>query len=413
MGKLYRIFAGAVAALTIGAMAPALYFQEQLPDRFSVHAGQELSLPSAYELVTFSSENFSTETEQAVVSAASSTYKGELRLLGLVKIKDVTVQVVEEQEVGLCGVPFGIKMSCDGVLVVGTGSVQCSSGSVSPAKEAGIAEGDRILSINGQTALSNSLIAQIVRQSQGAPLTVLAARGSDKADTAAEEAETFETTVIPALSSTDGDYHIGLWVRDSSAGIGTMTFCDPVSGEFGGLGHAICDVDTGQLMPLSQGEIVHASITGLRQGLPGKPGELQGTFSSSETWGLLYDNRRSGVYGQFARDWDDFPLISTAHSQEVETGPAKILCCISGSTPSYYDAVIERIQSYDDPKGRNLLIRITDKELLSQTGGIVQGMSGSPIIQNGKLVAAVTHVLVNDPTTGYGIFIENMLDAAA
>ncbi len=402
--KRYRFFATATAALTLALMGPTLYLQGILPDRFTVHAGQELSLPAPYELVQCST----VKGDSAVSSSTSPrSYSTELKLLGVVKIKDVSVRIMDEQEVAICGVPFGIKMSTDGVLVVGTGAIQCSSGSVNPAKQAGIIEGDRLLSINGQTTLSNSLIAQLVRQSQGAPLTILVAREKE------EQVQTFQTVVTPVLSLTDGEYHIGLWVRDSSAGIGTLTFCDPATGEFGGLGHAICDVDTGQLMPLAQGEVVRASITGLRQGLPGQPGELQGTFSHSESWGFLRDNCSSGVYGQFSTDWNDFPLISTAHAQEVVQGPALLLCTTSGNSPRYYDVEIERIQSYDDPKGRNLVLHITDPELLAQTGGIVQGMSGSPIVQNGKLIGAVTHVFVGDPTRGYGIFIDNMLEAAA
>ncbi len=397
--QVYRILAGTVSALVLTVMAPTLYYQESLPDRFTVHSGQELELSTAHELV----HCVRSEGNSAVYSNTNSSYSSELKLLGVIKIKDVSVRVMEEQEVAICGVPFGIKMSTDGVLVVGTGAIQCSSGSVNPAKQAGIIEGDRILSINGQTALSNSLIAQLVRQSKGAPLTVMVAR----------EKTQFQTIVTPVLSLTDGEYHIGLWVRDSSAGIGTLTFCDPTTGEFGGLGHAICDVDTGQLMPLAQGEVVKASITGLRQGLPGQPGELQGTFCSSDSWGLLRENRSSGVYGQFSEDWSDFPLISTAHAQEVVTGPAKLLCTISGSTARYYDVEIEHIKSYDDPSGRNIIIHITDPDLLSQTGGIVQGMSGSPLVQNNKLVGAVTHVFVGDPTRGYGIFIDNMLEAVA
>ncbi len=395
--QIYRFFAGALSAVIVGTMAPALYLQETLPDRFTVAAGEELQLAPPYIHCDSSGEN-----SISVSSTVSDDHSAELKLFGIIKIKDVAVRVAKQQEVALCGVPFGIKMTTNGVMVVGTGSIQTADGMVNPAKLAGIREGDLLLSINGHSVLSNSLISQLVRQSAGKPLTLRYQRE-----------ETVTTTVItPALSVSDQQYHIGLWVRDSSAGIGTLTYCDPVTGEFAGLGHAICDVDTGQIMPLYQGEVVKASITGLSVGLPGQPGELQGTFHNHGNWGIILQNCSSGVYGQFLSDWQNFPLISTAFAQEVESGPAQLLCTISGSVPQYYDVEIERIHSYDDKSGRNFVLHITDPDLLEQSGGILQGMSGSPIIQDGKLVGAVTHVFVSDPTRGYGIFIENMLEVA-
>ncbi len=401
MRQFYRFFAAALSVAVISGMAPALYLQEALPDHFTIAVGEELQLAPQYQYVSCHSRQ--QEAALQVSGTGSTDYSTELKLFGLIKIKDAEVRVVEPQEVAICGVPFGIKMTTDGVMVVGTGSIQTKNGMVSPARSAGIQEGDLLLSLNGHSALSNSIIAQLVRQSAGAPLTLCYQRSE----------ETFTTVVTPALSITDNQYHIGLWVRDSSAGIGTLTFCDPISGEFAGLGHAICDVDTGQLMPLSQGEVVRASITGLAVGLPGQPGELQGTFCGEQNWGVIEQNCGSGIYGHFFNDWQSFPLISTAHAQEIEIAPAKLLCTISGMEPQYYDVEIERIHSYDDSSGRNFIVHITDPELLEQTGGILQGMSGSPLVQNGKLIGAVTHVFIQDPSRGYGIFIENMLDAAA
>ena len=400
MRQFYRFFAGVLSAAIVGGMAPALYLQETLPNCFTVAAGEELQLAPQYQYVSCHSSQ--QNSALSVSSTGNREYSTELKLFGLIKIKDASVRVVEPQEVAICGVPFGIKMTTEGVMVVGTGSVQTDAGMVSPARTAGIQEGDLLLSINGHTALSNSIIAQLVRQSAGAPLTLRYQRSE----------EIFTTLVTPALSITDGQYHIGLWVRDSSAGIGTLTFCDPISGEFAGLGHAVCDVDTGQLMPLSPGEVVHASITGLAVGLPGQPGELQGTFCGEQNWGIIEQNCSSGIYGQFFDDWQGFPLISTAHAQEVETGPARLLCTISGTEPQYYDVEIERIHSYEDSSGRNFIVHITDPQLLEQTGGILQGMSGSPLVQNNKLIGAVTHVFIQDPSRGYGIFVENMLEAA-
>ena len=396
--QFYRFVAAALSAVIVGTMAPALYWQETLPDRFTIAAGEELQLAPQY----ISCHHSSKTDSLSVSNNISGDHSVELKLFGLIKIKDAAVRVVEAREVAICGVPFGIKLTTNGVMVVGTGSIQTEQGMVNPAKLAGVQEGDLLLSINGHSTLSNSLISQLVRQSAGAPLTLRYQRE-----------ESIRTTMItPVLSISDQQYHIGLWVRDSSAGIGTLTYCDPITGEFAGLGHAVCDVDTGQIMPLDQGEVVKASITGLSVGLPGQPGELQGTFLNCGNWGIIQQNCSSGIYGQFLSDWQSFPLISTAYSQEVETGAAQLLCTISGTEPQYYDVEIERIHSYADSSGRNFILHITDPDLLEQSGGILQGMSGSPIIQDGKLVGAVTHVLVNDPTRGYGIFIENMLDAA-
>lgn len=400
MRQIYRFFAGAFSAAVAAAMAPALYLQNTLPDSFTVTTGEELQLAPQYQYI--SCHSVQQGDTISVYGNSQSSYSSQLKLFGLVKIKDVDVRIADEQDVAICGVPFGIKMTTDGVMVVGTGSVQTENGMVDPAKIAGIQEGDLLLSLNGHKALSNSIIAQLVRQSEGAPMAICYER----------EEKTQTTVITPVRSVTDGQYHIGLWVRDSSAGIGTLTFCDPVSGEFAGLGHAICDVDTGQLMPLSQGEVVHASITGLSAGLPGHPGELQGAFCGDSIWGTIDQNCASGIYGQFLGDWQEFPLISIAHAQEIQVGPAQLLCTISGMTPQYYDVEIERIHSYEDTTGRNLILHITDPELLEQTGGILQGMSGSPLVQNGKLIGAITHVFVNDPSRGYGIFIENMLETA-
>ena len=323
----------------------------------------------------------------------------KLRLLGLIDIKDVSVQVVDRRVVSLCGTPFGIKMVTDGVMVVGTGSVtNLQSQAVNPAEDAGVLEGDVILSLNGEKISSKKQLTQIVSACSGQPISMVIRRGD----------ELEQLTVSPVKSSLDNDYHLGLWVRDSSAGIGTMTFYDPQNGCFAGLGHAICDVDTGQIMPLSQGEIVEASIIGVDPGSSGDPGQLQGAFVAQQASGLLYANSYNGVYGQLFDAPAYAQTIPMAQSQEVTEGPAQILTTISGETPAYFDAYIEKVSLSQEEPTKNMVIRITDPDLLEISGGIVQGMSGSPIIQDGMLVGAVTHVFVNDPTRGYGIFAENM-----
>ena len=199
-------------------------------------------------------------------------------------------------------------------------------------------------------------------------------------------------------------------MRDSTAGIGTITFYNPETGAFGGLGHGICDTDTTELMPLLNGEIVPVTISGVTKGQKGSPGELKGYFASNESVGTLSANVEEGVYGNL----DTAPAGSTplkaAMKQEVKAGAAQILTTIDGSGPQYYDIQVESIDYHENQSSKNMVIHVTDSALLEKTGGIVQGMSGSPIIQNGKIVGAVTHVFVNDPTRGYGIFAENMLE---
>jgi len=258
-----------------------------------------------------------------------------------------------------------------------------------------------ICRINGREISTNEEVEEAIKNSGGGALVLEICRKN----------VVFETTLTPALSRSDGSWRGGLWVRDSSAGIGTMTFYDPESGLFGGLGHPVCDVDTGDILPLAQGEIVDVEITGVTEGLPGALGQLRGSFLHKEASGVLLSNTQAGVSGQLYRApaGEAMPI---ALRQEVKAGRAEILATVEGSTPQRYAVIIEKVNLSDENPTRNLTLRITDETLLRATGGIVQGMSGSPIIQNGKLIGAVTHVLVNDPTRGYGIFIENMLEAA-
>ncbi len=396
MRTFYRFCAGIFSILVWSALGFALYLQNILPDSFYVTRGEQLDLSRQYSYITCSTpwDSFPVEA----YASTGNSYQMDLKLLGFVDIKPVTVQVVDRRVVSVCGNPFGIKLFTDGVMVVGLGGVQTADGMISPASRCGLQQGDVILSINGQTHLSNQIISELVQVSDGAPLTVRYRRGDSEKN----------ALIAPALSTTDHQYHIGLWVRDSSAGIGTLTFCDTSTGLFAGLGHAICDVDTGQVMPLSQGEIVHASISGVAPGIPGKPGELRGSFQNQIPWGNVYLNHVNGIYGQFVGGIDASKTLPMAMSYEIKPGRAQIWTTISGDTPQEFDIEIEKVHSYQDTTGRNMVIRITDPTLLTKTGGIVQGMSGSPIVQDGMLVGAVTHVFVNDPTRGYGIFAENM-----
>ena len=218
----------------------------------------------------------------------------------------------------------------------------------------------------------------------------------------------FTAVLTPVYSEIDGLYKGGLWVRDSTAGIGTLTFYEPESGRFGGLGHGICDVDTNELMPLGSGEILPVAISGIVPGQRGAAGELQGYFSSDAAIGEMSANTETGVYGTLYQSPQQGETLPIAMKQQVHAGKAQILATIDGQGPQYYDIEIESV-NYDENKiTKNLVIKVTDSHLLERTGGIVQGLSGSPIIQDNRLAGAVTHVLVNNPQKGYGIFAETM-----
>ena len=377
--RTWQLMTGGLSVVTLAALCWALCLSATLPDRYYLAKGSRFSLGDSSLIQTSSNDGY----PLSVYSSTGNTFRMDLKLLGLINIKPVSVQVVDRRVVALCGTPFGIKMVTDGVMVVGTGAVtDCNSRAVSPAQTAGIQEGDIILSINGEKISSKKQLTKLVESSAGQPLSLVVRRGE----------QLTSLHLSPVRSSLDNSYHLGLWVRDSSAGIGTMTFYDPNNGCFAGLGHAICDVDTGQLMPLSQGEIVEASIIGVHAGKSGSPGQLQGAFVANRSIGSLYTNSYNGVYGRLMNQPVDAQTIPMAQCQEVRQGPVKILTTVSGQKPQLFDACIEKLSLSQDEPTKNTILRITDPDLLELSGGIVQGMSGSPIIQDGMLVGAVTHV---------------------
>ena len=328
---------------------------------------------------------------------SSYSEEGLLRLNGTDNLQKIDVKMVERKTLIPSGQPFGIKMFTDGVMVVGMSNIYTPEGLVNPAKESGIKTGDIITAINGERILLNEQVEKIVKNNGSTPIKVDFIRNG----------ENKTATINPALSQEDRNYKIGIWVRDSSAGIGTMTFVDPKDNSFGGLGHGVCDIDTEQLMPLYSGEIADVIITGVKKGESGNPGELKGIFVSTKSCGEVSENCESGVYGTVSKKMPSNQPLPIAFKNEIHTGKAKILTTISGTEPKAYDVLIEKISGTSSVK--NMVVKVTDAELLEKSGGIVQGMSGSPIIQDGKIIGAVTHVFVNDPTRGYGIFIENMI----
>ena len=300
------------------------------------------------------------------------------------------------------GKAVGIKLFSDGVLVVGLSSVETAAGSCSPGRDCGLKEGDVITHINGDEVDTIEQVQAVVARQRDTPLTIQAVRGQKQLQLTASAAETSR-----------GEYQLGVWLRDSMAGIGTLTFYDPASGIFAALGHGINDVDTAMLMPLESGSIMPASVSDVKKGESGQPGELHGQFDLTTDLGTLYANTQLGIFGQMPLEnlQTEQSPVPVAARAEVEEGPAVILSNIRGDEVEQFDITITKL--YGQGEGnRDLMLQVTDPELLAATGGIVQGMSGSPILQNGKLVGAVTHVLVNDPTRGYGILAEEMFRQA-
>ncbi|MBQ5973236.1 MAG: SpoIVB peptidase [Oscillospiraceae bacterium] len=297
------------------------------------------------------------------------------------------------------GSAVGIRLDADGVLVVGLADVKTASGTLRPAEAAGLRVGDLVTRVGERKTDSAAAFLTAVSELDGQPVTLTAER----------EGETVELTVTPA-QTVNGAWQLGLWLRDGVSGIGTVTFYDPVSGTFGALGHGVNDLDTGALLPFGEGAITGARVVDVVPGAAGRPGELCGEFDADTEKGVLRRNTTSGIFG--VADWQDCgECLPVASEDETELGPASILCCVSGDEVREYSVEISRI--YRSPEDhRFLMLTVTDEALLSTTGGIVQGMSGSPIIQNGKLIGAVTHVLINDATRGYGISIRDMLAAA-
>ena len=291
----------------------------------------------------------------------------------------------------------GINLSSDGAMVIS----HSENINPNPAKSAGIAPGDVILRVGERKIFSNSDLVDEVLKSGGNPLVFEYSRNG----------KTHTATVIP--TKTDDGYAVGIRVRDSIAGIGTLTYLNPEDNSYGALGHGISETETNIVIPVRQGYLMPSSVSGVKKGRAGEPGELQGTFHLDSPIATIEKNSVCGIFGNITDSsyFENTNAIPLAKRAEIKRGPAKILSNIEGEEVCEYDIEIIGIY-FDGEKTKNMLIRATDPRLLEKTGGIVCGMSGSPIIQNGKLVGAVTHVLVNDPTKGYGIFIENMLDVA-
>lgn len=313
----------------------------------------------------------------------------------------VPVNISEETRLIPGGESIGINMNTDGVYVLGVSEFYGEDGKKHcPAKDAGIRENDIITKINDEKITSAGVFSALVDQCLGAKMTMEVERNG----------KTFTVSITPVKSTEDGKYHLGLWAREGTSGIGTLTFIEPQTKRFAALGHSVNDADTGKIVQLGSGNICYSAITNVIKGKKGIAGEMHGCFISTEI-GQIQKNTEFGIYGNFYGDKTMSQSVPVALKSELETGQATIRCCIDGNNIEEFNVNVDRI-ILNSTDNKNMIISVTDKKMLSKTGGIVQGMSGSPILQNGKIVGAVTHVFVNDPTRGYGIFIENMLAEA-
>lgn len=348
------------------------------PDEVFIEKGESVEVKCPIPLKAESTKNSDGESYNLKLTTNVGTL-----------VKNVEIREIEKHRLIPAGIPFGIKMFTKGVMVVGLSDIEKDGRLINPAKECGIKCGDIILKINGRDVSSNEDVGKIINSSKGQDVKVTL-----------KKKDQTKTVMLKPAKSADG-YKAGMWVRDSSAGIGTMTFYDPLSGSFGGLGHPVCDVDTGEILPIDHGKAVGVSISGVVKGEKGTPGELRGVFSSLNI-GNLYDNRESGIFGKAENIRYTAKPIAAAKKSEINTGAAYILTTVEGSSPKPYKIEIEKISPREKNSSKNMIIRIVDQSLLAKTGGIVQGMSGSPIIQNGKLIGAVTHIFINNSTKGYG-----------
>lgn len=389
----FRRFLRKVAA--VGVSAAALlggsigYYAGALPDHYYTEVN---AVPQIQTLLPV--------TVAETGSVAANVQEATLRLFGIFPVKTVSLTPMQRAKVYIGGEPFGIRMLMAGAMVVSMSDISTAQGNCCPAEDAGILVGDVIQAVDGVTIRDNDDL-----QSQ-----IVAAEGDCLQVTLLRDNKQQTVTVQPVFSRIHGCWQTGMWVRDSTAGIGTVTYYSQTATKsicFAGLGHAICDSDTGEQIPLASGDVVSVQITDIIRGAAGNPGALQGRLTSGGTCGTLLANTERGVFGSMQAVPAEKQSVEIAFKQEVTRGEAVIYTTLSGGSPSAYAIEIEELHSADTGT-RNMVIHVTDERLLAATGGIVQGMSGSPIVQNGRLIGAVTHVFVSDPTRGYAIFAENM-----
>ncbi len=385
-----------LSVICIAVFSAVFYLSGSLSDNYKVLSGESLYISSKIPVTAkYLGEN---KAEAKLYNSIGANYDVELRIFGIIPISKANVEVVDDMYVSVLGSPFGMKIYTDGVLIVALSEVDTASGNCSPATKCGLKVGDYIVTIDGKKVYTNEDVSEIIENSNGRNINIVVNR----------DGKILPLILTPEISVSTGVHKAGIWVRDSSAGIGTLTFYYPYNNVICGLGHGICDKDTGSLLTVNSGELVGAEIIALKKAVAGDPGELNGRITLSK-YGDIVINSNCGVYATATGNYSKANLIPVALKQEIQNGEATVITTVSGGKPKEYKCTVK---IYDKSGVQNLIVKITDEELINATGGIVQGMSGSPIIQNGKLIGAVTHVLVDDPKKGYGIFAETMLETA-
>ena len=383
--------------LIIAAAGGYLFLQSRIPDSMTMARGEE----TGFEIAEAGSLVRSNIPEGQVKIDRPDNYTVQYSLLGIIPLKEMQVNVVDRKVVSPSGMPIGIYMETSGVLVVGTGKVNGLDGLDYEPSENILKSGDYIMAVNGTSITGKQELVELVNKSQGKEMTLDVLREGEKT-----------TLAVSPVMTGPTEYKLGLWVRDNTQGIGTLTYVDG-NGDYGALGHGISDVDAGTLLSLSSGKLYHTDILSVVKGEKGSPGELSGVihYQDDQILGTITKNTDMGIFGHLtcsAGQCTTQKPVEVAYKQEIETGPATVLTTVDGHTREY-GIEITKINLGSQDVNKSMVIRVTDPELLEKTGGIVQGMSGSPILQNGRIIGAVTHVFIQDSTCGYGIFIENMI----
>lgn len=370
------------------------YLDRKIPDEIHMYRGQEKQVEKVldYPLVT---------VKNAITVSSDGSYQLPVKIMGVIPFKEVKVLPGESTSVYVSGNTVGIYMETEGVMIIDTGEILSEEGTKEEPARDMVKPGDYIVTFNQQEVRNKKdLIEDLTElKEQNVVLGVM------------RDGQNIPVSLTP-VKDTEGKYRLGIWVRDDTQGIGTLTYVDK-NGRFGALGHGISDVDTGSLLKVGQGRLYQAEILGIQKGTSGNPGELAGLirYEPGKVIGSVSQNSEKGIYGIYSGSTSAVNLqkMEIAYKQELETGPASVLCCVDGEVKEY-EAEITKIDMNHEDSNKSFVIHITDPDLLDLTGGIVQGMSGSPVIQNGKFVGAVTHVFVQDATTGYGIFAETMVE---
>lgn len=392
MKKAIRIFDVILFVICVVIFGVIIWGNATLPSGVVTYDGNSEPLAKVF---TYTGKS----TSLAVDKQTATPRRENLKLFGIIPVKEVTVTEKAEQKVMVSGEVFGIKLYTDGVIVVGIQEVQTDSGKKSPSGSAGIEVGDIIVAIDGENVYTSDQVQSILGANNGGSFEVKIKRGERYRD----------YTVTPVYCEREGCYKAGMWVRDSTAGIGTITFYNKQSGIFAALGHQINDIDTKEIMPMLDGEAVKATVSKIEKSTRGTTGSLECDFTN-QTLGKLLSNTDCGIYGAYAEISECAKEYPVAAIQEVKKGKATLISTVEKGQPKKYEIEITHIGFNENNREKNMIVKVTDKDLIDKTGGIVQGMSGSPIIQNGKLVGALTHVIVGNPQKGYAVFAQTMAE---